>query len=160
MSELMSVPSTYTSGFQVSKPSVTKGDIVRLCDELKTKFGPHYTFVPEKICEGGIRMTTWTDMKVGVGYKTMRFGVTGRRTNGKWPWINEEDALAAWRDEKQAGDVIFEPCDKNLFYKAFDGAPVWTADEEKRLAEAFTQIGFACRKVSKAKTRDKQLQTN
>jgi len=151
---------TSTTGFCISKQKVTKGDIAQLCDELKTEFGVDYDFVPEKICEGGIRMTSWPDMKSTSGYKTMRFATSGKKTSGKWPWITETDPLPAWRDQKQqGGDLIFEPCDKILFYKAFYGAPVWTSNEEKLLATVFTRIGFNCRKVSKSKSRDKQLAT-
>jgi hypothetical protein len=156
---------TYTSGFDVHKDQVTKGDIVQLCDTLEKIFGVGYTFRPEPITEGGIEMTNWPGrISNSEHYKAFRFRIGGSsERHGKWPHIDEK-SYQNWKQSNVETDVVFKNFTRkyeriSLLYKAFYGAPVWTHEQEQKLAHAFKQCGFKCINLSRATpaNRDKAL---
>lgn len=147
-------------GPAVKKKTVTQKDIARLCDELNISFGSDYTFVPQAICEGGIKMLKWPNSeKIPEAYKCFRFHKTYQfhdsmliTTNGEWPFIKDEKTQSdLWRDSEN----IIWSCPWNrhptfnahgvvldLFLKAFYGAPCWTHKELDRVLSAFINAGF------------------
>lgn len=140
---------TYCTGpvFTSAYPFTTS-TVVQLIDDLNTRFGPSYTFVPEGISDGGILMTKWPgsdSAKNQKHYKSMRFQIPG---SGKWPWIRE-DTFQRWRTEP--AEVIWSPqagqLKGNLFLKALYGAPVWTQHEIDMVVKSFETAGFQLTKT-------------
>lgn len=126
---------------------LTTKHIVQLLDSAHKLFGHGYQFEPERINEGGIRMTKWPDYtstmaKYPHAYKTMRLGIHG------WPWIpcsQHKTIVDKWRD----GEAIsFTPMHiqtgtgptYHTFLKAFRGAPCWTLKELALWKQAFESL--------------------
>lgn len=112
---------TYEQGFRFKTTcSLTKGELISICDNLSAKWGVRVT--PAKFCEGGL------EVDVGVGHKSMRFS---HMCKG-WPWIPTE------LDPKKDEDIVLSNMlGTRVFFKAFHGAPVWTADEIEDIRMAF-----------------------
>jgi hypothetical protein len=135
---------------------VTTKTIVNLIDELHQRFGPGYTFVPEPITEGGIKLTTWPNKKPQA-YKTVRFKIGTGQGSGSWPQIGP-NTLEQWR---QQPEMMIWSFPRNtfvvrhsnqvtgcLYLKALYGAPCWTPTEVEQISEAFRTVGFVVNRMT------------
>lgn len=128
------IKSTYTNGitFKTTK-SITKKDMITLCDLLKVKF-PNDSFEPEAIIEGGIKYK-YEDNR----YKSVRLCAHYNSSRGEWPRIND-NVMSEWKNND---DIIFpEENTFSTYLKSFHGAPVFTLDELKIWEKCFNEIGI------------------
>lgn len=138
---------TLCSGFTLeSFEPLTTRKIVKICEELKKKFGEGYEFEPDISLEGGIEFKSWPG-KISKQYKSFRFHISHFYNIGKWPFI-ENNTFLKWIIEKEKNEIIFECSEisKKLvissYLKAINGAPIWTIDELKIFSQCFKLIGF------------------
>jgi hypothetical protein len=135
--------------FETNDHFTTKS-IVTLCNLLEERFGAGHEFAPEPITEGGLKMTKFPGLVDGA-YKTMRFSVGDSSRRVGWPWITS-DARKRWnalpaedlfaRRDPEFGSSRLQI---GLFLKAFHGAPCWTRDEIRIVAQCFEALGFVSR---------------
>ena len=121
---------TYTHGFKLNVlHNLSKGDILSLCNQLSTAFGPGNEFRPEPIGNGFLIWAQWPG-KDAEGYKCMRL-FADRDQSYRWPWIHQ-DVMEDWKENP---DIVIPKGKYYTFLKAFHTAPMWTQDELKRVKE-------------------------
>lgn len=125
---------------------VTTQTIAAVIRNLQEKFGPGYYVVPEPITEGGIQIQSWPGKPADASYtmiQTARFAEI-QPGAGRWPHIGPT-TLSAWQTEPTT--LIWRQTNGHFYLKALNGAPVWTPEEVKKLADAFSSQGWKCTNV-------------
>lgn len=123
---------------------ITTNTIVMMIDILTKRFGPGYSFEPEPITEGGIKMTNWPG-KTETQFKTFRIQIV--QGTGNWPIIypnqldtwKHGDEVTIWSGDKIKGHTCL---------KAFFGAPCWTTKELDHFLFAMAAVGWKYTKKS------------
>jgi len=149
---------TYCTGpsFSVTK-EIYRSTLGQIIKDLEESFGSGYGFDLDRVCEGGIKLTTWPgkDPEDKSSYKTIRFTDRWDRV-AKWPSIEEEVTLRDWKIGLSEG-LIFSQLQSEspwsakkkpkkfvlqTFLKAFYGAPCWTMEELNILSSVFYRNGL------------------
>lgn len=148
---------TYTRGYDLKMYNdVTTKDVSILCEELNNTFNSFYktdkySFVPEKICEGGILFYKYPN-KEDNGYKSLRF--MSDKSRIEWPFIKEDykDVLSCWKEQNTLlFKKSFNGISTDKVYtclKSFNNSPCWTLEELRLFEDCLDKIDICVFKSS------------
>lgn len=134
---------TCTYGFKIKPRKFKRGELVQMMreieqdpvflnNEVKLKF--------DTVCEGGIQFTSWKG-KTDEMYKSFRFPCF------IYDWDDDDDPDLWTEDDEiiipyRSSSKHIPTSQASVFIKAFDGAPVWTAEELTVFAQTFNRHSF------------------